>query len=238
MKTKTLFTCLGVASGKTWACLAVALRRRVLSALITVLNLLSVGEASAQTFTTFGNSQGSPSFLGNLLYASLHGLALSGNTFYGTAPGDNETGLSGSVYALNTDGTGYTNLYSFTYVVAPGYGPRINADGAFPNAGLILSGTTLYGTTYYGGSSGNGTIFKVSTNGTDFTVLQTGGNPQGGLMLSGDTLYGTTAYGGAGNGSVFALSTNGTSFTNLHSFTAPGQPGHFDATNTNSDGAY
>jgi uncharacterized repeat protein (TIGR03803 family) len=54
---------------------------------------------------------------------------------------------------MNTDGTGYTVLKSFT-----------NNDG--PNAGLILSGGTLYGTTYMGGSSGDGTVFKMNTNGT------------------------------------------------------------------------
>ena len=182
-------------------------------ALIAVLNLLSVGQAPAQTFTSLGNHGGSfdsPIYLGNTPYASLHGLVLSGNTFYGTVLGDMETDYSGSVYAVSTDLTGFTNVHSFGYVVAPGYGPRINADGAFPNAGLILSGATLYGTTYYGGSSGNGTIFKVSTNGTGFTVLNIGGNPQAGLILSGSTLYGTTYYAGnAGSGTVFAVNTNG-----------------------------
>src|SRR5260221_7650077 len=139
------------------------------AALIAVLNLLPAGQAPAQTFASLGNLYGSeayfdnPIFLGNTLYASLHGLVLSGNTFYETSPGDNETGYSGAVYAFNTNGTGYsyTNLHSFGYVVAPGYGPRINADGAFPNAGLILSGPTLYGTTYFGGSAGLGTLFAV-----------------------------------------------------------------------------
>src|SRR5437667_175569 len=111
----------------------------------------------------------------------------------------------------------FTTLHNFT-------------GGGIPFAGLVLSSNTLYGTTYgtayYGGSSGNGTIFKLSTNGTGFTVLQSGGNPQAGLILSGNTLYGTTVYGGSsGNGSVFALNTNGAGFTILHSFTATSQPG-------------
>jgi len=152
MKTEILFARLGEASHRAWACLgkalmrsraclAVALRSRVLSALIAALNLFSVGQAPAQTFTSLGNHGGSfdsPIYLGNNApYASLHGLVLSGNTFYGTVPGDMETDYSGSVYAVSTDLTGFTNVHSFGYVVAPGYGPRINADGAFPNAGLI-----------------------------------------------------------------------------------------------------
>jgi uncharacterized repeat protein (TIGR03803 family) len=184
-----------------------------LPALIAALNLLPVGQSPAQTFTSLGDFHDSPIFLGNALYASLHGLALSGNTYYGTWPGDDKTGDSGMVYAVNTDGTGSRSVHSFSYVVAPGYGPRINADGARPYAGLILSGATLYGTAYIGGSWGLGTVFAVKTNGTGFAVLHhfTGGsdgaNPTAALILSGNTLYGTTTY-----GTLFALNTNGTGF--------------------------
>ena len=45
------------------------------------------------------------------------------------------------------------------------------SDGSYPYAGLILSGNTLYGTTIDGGSSGNGTVFAVNTDGTGFTNL-------------------------------------------------------------------
>ncbi len=62
---------------------------------------------------------------------------------------------------VNTDGTGFTTLHSFTasYGSYPVY---TNSDGANPYAGLILSGNTLYGTTYKGGSSGRGTVFSLS----------------------------------------------------------------------------
>src|SRR2546423_13879712 len=46
----------------------------------------------------------------------------------------------------------------------------VNSDGAEPK-GLFLSGNTLYGTAWSGGSSGNGTVFKVKTDGTGFTTL-------------------------------------------------------------------
>jgi uncharacterized repeat protein (TIGR03803 family) len=36
---------------------------------------------------------------------------------------------------------------------------------------LILSGQSLYGTASFGGSGGQGTVFKISTSGTGFTVL-------------------------------------------------------------------
>jgi len=37
---------------------------------------------------------------------------------------------------------------------------------------LLLSGSTLYGITQNGGSLGNGTIFKINTDGSGFAVLK------------------------------------------------------------------
>jgi uncharacterized repeat protein (TIGR03803 family) len=165
------------------------------------------------------------------------GLILSGNTLYGTANGGGDFGY-GTVFKINTNGTGFTNLHSFT--ATSNY---TNSDGADPYGGLILSGNTLYGTAYDGGSSGNGTVFAVNTNGTGFTNLHSftllnnstnsdGARPFAGLILSGNTLYGTAEYGGSsGAGTVFAVYTNGAGFTNLHSFTANSGSLH-----TNSDG--
>jgi uncharacterized repeat protein (TIGR03803 family) len=148
-------------------------------------------------------------------------LVLSGNTLYGTAEyGGNSSG-SGTVFAVNTDGTGFTNLYSFT-AADPNTG--INSDGASPS-GVTLSGNTLYGAADVGGSSGSGTLFALNTDGTGFTNLHNfnggsdGVNPAAGLILSGSTLYGEAFNGGTyGNGTVFAVNTDGTGFTKLHSF--------------------
>ena len=135
---------------------------------------------------------------------------------YGTTFDGGKFG-KGTVFKINVDGTGFTNLHSFA-----------GSEGDRPNAGLILSGNMLYGAAANGGAAGLGTVFKLTTNGTGFVVLHEfpsatgglftnsdGGGPIGGLLLSGSTLYGTTQVGGAlGNGTLFALSTNGpTSFT-------------------------
>jgi len=164
------------------------------------------------------------------------GLILSSNTLYGTASVGGNSG-NGTVFAVNTDGTGFTVLHSFTAASGHAY---TNSDGAFPYAGLILSGNTLYGTALGGGRSGAGTVFAVKTDGTDFTVLHTFGafstsDPlinsdgtylHGGLLLSGNTLYGTAEFGGrSGLGTVFKLNTDGTGFTNLHHFTATSRDG-------------
>lgn len=156
------------------------------------------------------------------------GLVLSGNRLYGTASVGGLEG-PGTVFAVNTDGSGFTTLHNFTagqYVS----GHYTNYDGGEPLAGLILSGDTLYGTTYQGGNHSRGTVFAIKTNGSGFATLHNfsaidvyansdGGNPSAGLVLSSNKLYGTTSVGGSvGYGTVFAVNTDGTGFTNLHSF--------------------
>ncbi len=149
------------------------------------------------------------------------GLLSFGNTLFGTAFQGGAAGW-GSVYKINTDGSGFTNLYSFTN----------GLDGSGPKAVLVLSGETLYGTASKGGANGLGTIFSVSTNGSGFSTLypfsktnangfnSDGAYPQAGLILSDDILYGTASAGGvAGYGTVFSFNTSTLSFAGIYSFT-------------------
>ena len=148
------------------------------------------------------------------------GLVLSDNTLYGTAELGGSSG-QGTVFTLKTDGTGFTTLHNFS---ANQNSSQTNSDGASPQARLVLYGGILYGTTYTGGSSGQGTVFGVNTDGTSFKNLYNftalkyngvlgfstnygGANPFAGLILSGGILYGTALQGGSfHNGTVFALS--------------------------------
>ena len=175
------------------------------------------------------------------------GMILSSNILYGTTELGGSSG-NGTVFKLNPDGTGYTNLYSFT----AGLGefanslPITNSDGARPRAELILSSNILYGTASQGGSFSDGAVFAISIDGLGFTNLHSftvrsgssstnrdGAKPEAGLILSGITLYGTASSGGkSGSGTVFRLNTDGTHFTNLYSFKARSGPA-----STNSDGA-
>ena len=123
------------------------------------------------------------------------------------------------VFAINTNGSGFTNL--FTFAATSVTSPFTNGTGNNPYGGLILSGNVLYGTASGGGNFGNGTVFAVNTNGTGFVNLfdfpaasgpppysinDTGTVPSGGLVLSGNTLYGTANTGGeSGYGTVFSL---------------------------------
>jgi uncharacterized repeat protein (TIGR03803 family) len=142
-------------------------------------------------------------------------LILCGNTLYGTADGGGAGGY-GTVFSINTNGTGFQTRYTFTN----------GSDGAYPYAGLILSGGTLYGTTEEGGADGYGTVFSINTNGGGFTTLYTftdgsdGSYPYAALILSDNTLYGTAEEGGNdGYGTVFSINTDGTGFTTLYTFT-------------------
>ncbi len=214
------------------------------------LGLLPAGRVTAQTFknlysfTTAGYDSAIETETNTDGEGPVAGLVVSGNKFYGTAAGGGTNG-NGTVFALNTDGSGFTNLHTFTALSVPFTGT--NHDGASPNAGLILSGSTLYGTAKGGGTNGSGAVFAINTDGSGFTNLHSftalsaistgtnsdGGEPEAGLILSGSMLFGTAFYGGTnGNGTVFAININGTGFTNLHSFTA------YPASSfTNSDGA-
>ena len=99
--------------------------------------------AAAQTFTNLHN------FTGGSDGANPQSeLIVSGNKVYGTAQ-DGGTNGSGAVFVVNADGTGFTNLYTFT---AQGSYPGINSDGADPIGGLVLLNNTLYGTTQGGGN--------------------------------------------------------------------------------------
>lgn len=95
------------------------------------------------------------------------------------------------------------------------------SDGAFPYAGLVSVGGTLYGTTIEGGANGDGTVFKITPSGKEQVIHAfTGGTsdgayPYGGLIDVNGTLYGTTLSAGGsgcystGCGAVFKVTTSG-----------------------------
>jgi uncharacterized repeat protein (TIGR03803 family) len=144
-------------------------------------------------------------------------MALSGSTLYGATASGGPAG-DGTVFKMNTDGTAFGLLHSFT-VGLPG-------DGAFPEASVVLVGATLYGTTYGGGAAGLGAIFKVNTDGTGFGLVHSfaggpgdGAQPLSDLLVVGSTLYGTTAAGGADAlGTLFKVDIDGSNYSLLHSF--------------------
>jgi len=146
---------------------------------------------------------------------NLYGTTVSGGAF-----------ASGIVFRIDRTGV-ETVLYNFC-------SEGNCADGATPAAGVIRDAAgNLYGTTVHGGASvlGNGTVFKLDTNGVE-TVLHSfsggedGGSPQAALVRdAAGNLYGTTTFGGdlncnsaLGCGTVFKLDTNLKEIV-LHAFT-------------------
>ena len=137
--------------------------------------------------------------------STLYGMALTGGTH-----------LGGSIFKINTDGSDFKVLHSFAI-----------SDGTNPEASLTLVGSTLYGMTAQAGPNNPcGTIFKVDTDGTDFSVLHSfvGGDddgfwPRGSLTLVGSDLYGTTIRGGSADlGTIFKIGLDGNDFSVEHSF--------------------
>jgi uncharacterized repeat protein (TIGR03803 family) len=156
--------------------------------------------------------------LGDLLYDPQTGFLL-GTTNKGGGSAACPQGC-GTVFAIRPDGTGYRILYHFLG----------GADGANPQAGLVMDANrNLYGTTYNGGTHNLGSVFKLhpGANGhfTETVLLSFpggagGAHPRSKLVLDASrNLYGTTFAGGTnGLGIVFRVAPAGTE-TVIHRFT-------------------
>jgi uncharacterized repeat protein (TIGR03803 family) len=154
------------------------------------------------------------------------GLIYVGGKLYGaTLEGGNPSCVDGygcgTVFSATTAGK-----ESVIYGFAGG-----GKDGAYPASSLIDFKGQLYGTTGAGGtlpSISGGTVYKVSTSGTErvlysFQKYGDGTHPEAKLLGIGSTLYGTTSDGGVHScysrscGTIFSVSTTGKERV-LHSF--------------------
>ena len=150
------------------------------------------------------------------------------NNFYGTTtaganatPGT--TAAGGTVFKITPSGT-LTTLYRFCSNIDP-VNAAICLDGAAPNQLVLGSDGAFYGTTQYGGSTNNGTVFKITSDGVLTTLYNLctfcagGGVPtQGMVQATNGDFYGSTVGGGAQNvGTLFKITPAGV-FTPLYSF--------------------
>jgi len=140
-------------------------------------------------------------------------LAFDGTSLYGTASilgmGSKDEGM---VFRLNTDGTGFTKLAS---LAPPGTDKKAAGN-------LVISGSTLLGISsygYYGSFNTEGAVFRVETDGSNFTDLHSfSGTAEGWrvkekLTSDGTYLYAATSEGGSrNNGTVFRIKADGSNY--------------------------
>lgn len=133
--------------------------------------------------------------------------ALYGTTYYG---GANQVG---GVFKLNTDGTGFVLLHSFSTPASGGV-----VDGAYPAADLLEGNDgALYGTTSSGGTNSppRGSVFKLNKDGTGYTLLLGFSGP--GLVEGLDgALYGST------EGIIYKMNHDGTGFAVVRQLSGTG----------------
>ena len=136
--------------------------------------------------TDGGTAYGSPLLVGSVLY----GMTATGGT-------NNE----GSVFYYDTSSGHFNLLHSFALT-----------EGFTPFGDLVLDNSMLYGmtwqgvTNYHGIPAGNGTVFRINTDGSSYQILHTflfpetktdGSLPYGTPVILGSTLYGMTSLGGS-----------------------------------------
>lgn len=151
--------------------------------------------------------------------------ALYGTTTYGGIYGCSFNAGCGTVFKLTPEGS---NIYSHSVL----YSFLGGTDGSGPGAGVVAdSHGALYGTTEYGGSSGDGTVFKLTPSGSSYaeTVLyafaggEDGAAPLAGLTIdTAGNLFGATLLGGgfsskcktgSGCGTIFELERSGATYS-------------------------
>ena len=177
------------------------------------------------TYTTIFNFAGGTTCgevpLGSLIY--------DGTYLYGMTDGGGSStvcaGGCGTIFKIKPDGTNYSIIYNFA---------NNTTSGSEPSGDLIYDGTTtyLYGMTYGGGAHSLGTVFKIQSNGLNYSDLHdfAGGTSDGsmpeGSLLADNTfanLYGMTSGGGSstvcsgGCGTIFKITPSAT-YTTIFNF--------------------
>ncbi|MGB6518361.1 MAG: choice-of-anchor tandem repeat GloVer-containing protein [Candidatus Cybelea sp.] len=152
-----------------------------------------------------------------------------------TAVGRNQVALYGAAYGGGAYGYGtvFERMAGGKIVVLHSFPAPFptTTDGAWPSSRLLNVGGTLYGTTLGGGPSDFGTVFSITTSGSENVVYNFAGapndgtGPEAGMVDVNGTFYGTTSAGGTANsGTVFKVTSSGTESV-LHSFSGGSSDG-------------
>ena len=200
-------------SGSPWSPTPLVHCLAVRSLVVCGLVVLSASAETAhyQTIQSFGVA----GVAGQKPYAGV--ISGTDGALYGTTLGGGSNS-AGTVFKVNTDGSGYATLHVFL---------TNGVDGQSPGALTQASDGALYGMTSIGGTNKSGTVYKLNVNGSGYRLLHVfgsvasdGANPGAGLIEGRDGgLYGTAFFGGSnGVGTVFRLNKDGGSYGALYHF--------------------
>lgn len=205
-------------------------RRIQVRALLVVILAVSAATLQAQTYTdlyNLGSNNGDPL---NPAWMGLFAQGRDGNLY--------TTSQTGGTFS---DGTAFQ--LTLAGKVTPWSFDGKGSDGVSPYSGLTL-GTdgNFYGTTYYGGSSGAGTVFKVTSSGKITTLYSFNGfnccayaPPIQGLD---GNFYGTTSDGGGEVfGTVYKMTPSG-KMTFIYTFPGSSKLGYPMALTLGTDGNF
>jgi uncharacterized repeat protein (TIGR03803 family) len=178
-------------------------------------------DTSGQLTTLYSFCQQTNCADGDVPHGTL--LQASDGNFYGITSGGGNGNFDGIAYRISPSGA-----FSIVYKFCSEGGTRCT-DGNYPFGGLIqATDGNLYGTTSSGGANAEGTVFKLTLDGTETplysfcsqTRCADGSTPYGSLVQGNDgNFYGTTTEGGANGqgGTIFELTPGGAE-TTLYSF--------------------
>ena len=145
-----------------------------------------------------------------------HGFLVESNDrLWGMTADGGENG-DGVVFSTNMQGADYTKVADLEYT-APG-------EPNDPYGSLLASNGKLWGVRSQNGTSGDGVIFTVDNDGTNYTEIHdfdgtNGSVPLATLVESNGKIWGVTGGGGTSDyGTIFTMDPDGTNFTKVHDF--------------------
>jgi uncharacterized repeat protein (TIGR03803 family) len=159
-------------------------------------------------------------------------LAHDSGSLYGFTEGGGDDG-AGSIFAVNTDGSGFRLVHSFDLVTGVGYQLGSHPRGALTVVNGVLFGT-IEGWDYGWGGWSPHVLIRINLDGTGMAVVHQFGSwgdgwqPGGSLVESGGVLYGALQIGPSvgpapgAMGSLFAVNPDGGGYRIIHVFNTYG----------------
>ncbi|HNX27206.1 MAG TPA: hypothetical protein PKK48_07345, partial [Phycisphaerae bacterium] len=143
---------------------------------------------------------------------------LSNGVLYGTTVGVSSSSGGGTVYKLNTDGSDFEVLHSFTS----------STDGIEVYNGLTLVDGNIYGIARNGGSAGCGVLFKIDSSSAFSVIHNFTGSGEGSYPYTAPTYYNGSLYGltwggwASGTSNIYQYNLSTGTYTSLYNMTSPG----------------